>query len=616
MMGSFWGKLLSVDLTAGSWRVLEIPEELGRLYLGGKGLGARLLYDLSPEGADPLAPESPVFYMTGPLTGTIAPSMRGCLVAKSPLTGLFCDTYFGGHFSQEIKYAGYDGIVITGKAEGPVMLVVDDEKVSIEDASHLWGKDTYEVYDLLEKEKNAGFKISCIGPAGENLVRYALVDCQPHRQAGRGGLGAVLGSKNLKAVLVRGTRGVRVKDESAFMEWVGKATKALRDSPSIRELTEGSTVGGNLAFSNDYGYLPTRNFSDGSYEKVDKLMAEHHKERIWLRDFGCAGCPIRCSKLGVIRRGKYQGLYCDNVEYEAVGLLGSNCDISDVETLAYLNNLCDRLGLDNISAGNVLGFCMEAQERGILSPAETDGIEIKFGDAEAMTVLLNKIARREGIGDLLANGVKATAEHLGKGAEEFAAQIKGLETPAWGPRGTVAMGLSYMTADRGGCHMRAFPIQYETGEPWPKGVELTPTSTEHKPELVIWEQNYVAAEFSLVICDMGRFAIPIETYARLLAAATGIDLDVDEFVKTGERVWNMSRLYNLREKGPMREANMPKRFQEPLPSGFCRGHHFTPEMMEALVQEYYRLRGWDEEGKPTASKLQELEIKTERAFRP
>lgn len=614
MANGYMGKFLFIDLSKEEVKEIPLPNWMARQYIGGKGFGARILYDLLPAGTNPLAPENLLMFITGPLTGTIAPSMRACVVTKSPLTGTFLDSYFGGHFGPEIKYAGYDGLIITGKAGCPVYLWINDGEVEIRSASHLWGFDALEVNQAIKEElRDDTVKIASIGPAGENMVRYALISCEYNRQAGRGGAGAVMGSKNLKAVALRGSRLVTVHDLNNFKGAVENARADLEASPDVQALVETGTASA-VTFANETGLLPYKNYRDGVYDKAHKLSDSGQSKHLWLKSAACTGCPIRCSKMGAVRTGRFAGTVTDIVEYESAALMGSNLDIDDIRAVAYLVNLCDRLGLDSMSAGSAIGFAMEACEKGLISsPREA---KIEFGSVEAAEYLIKAIAAREGfLGELLAEGVKGAAEKLGGGAEEFAVHVKGLESPAWGPRGVPGMGLALMTADRGGCHQRGFPVAYEVGGARWKGRPVDALALEGKAEMVVQLQNYLAGTDTLVKCDFGGFGIKPGTYARLLSAATGKKVSEGLFDEVGERIWNLTRLFNLREGIDYTQDRLPPRFvNEPLPSGPVRGHRISEEDMNYLRSDYYKVRGWDEQGVPDAATMNRLGLKNAETF--
>ncbi len=607
MTEAYTNKLLMIDLSHESFEIIPIPDVLKQEYLGGKGFGAKLLIDKVPPGTDPLGPDNLLMFMTGPLTGTMAPAMRGCVVTKSPLTGIFLDSYFGGSFSPEIKYAGYDGIIIKGAAKKPVFIWIDDDQVEIRDARSIWGTDALESNRLIKQELgDESIKIAGIGQAGENQVRYALIACEYNRQAGRGGAGAVMGSKNLKAVAVRGTNPVKVHDPDGFARACEKAFRELEVSPDVEAFRQAGTAS-SVEFANETGLLPHKNYQTGTFSKASNLADKGQSKHLWLGSNACMGCPIRCSKIGAIRTGKYKGIVTDIVEYESAGLMGSNLDISDIRAVAHLVKLCDCYGMDSMSTGAVIGFAMEACEKGmIVSP---EGIDLKFGSVEAAEYLIHAIAaRKEGLGDLLSCGVKSAAKKIGKGAADIAVHTKGLETPAWGPRGVSGMGLAYMTTDRGGCHQRGFPISYELAGEW-EGQTLDPLSPVGKAVMVAALQNYSAGTDTLVKCDFGSYGISAATYAELFFTATGRQITQEKFMETGERIWNLTRLFNLAEGMDSSKDTLPRRFvEEPLPDGPSKGHLISKKDMAYMKQEYYKTRGWNEHGVPLDKTLKRLRI--------
>lgn len=607
-MDGYMEKLLFIDLSNKTVEEKDLSFELKKKFVGGKGFGAKLLYDLVPAGTDPLSPDNVLMFFPGPLTGTLAPAMRGCAVSKSPLTGTFSDSYFGGSFAAEIKYAGYDGIVIQGKSKEPVYIWIDSDNVQIVDASHLWGKDTFETNTAIKEElKDDTVKISCIGPAGENLIRFALLSCEYNRHAGRGGMGAVMGSKNLKAVAIRGKYGVPVKDVKEFMKSCDKAFEEIRENPTIQAFTLEGTIG-SVPFANETNLLPIRNFNAGQSDKVESLYPDKHKETLWLRDTACLSCPIRCSKVGIIKTGKYAGTVTDIIEYESTALMGSNLELGDVREISYLVKLCDGLGLDSMSTGSVIAFAMEAYEKGLISEDMYD-MPIKFGKEKVVERLINDIAyRKNEIGDMLAEGVKRASEKLGPESDAFALHTKGLETPAWGPRTVPGMGLAYMTGDRGGCHQRGFPINYEIGGTW-KDEPVERLGTKNKAEILVYLQDYLAALDAFVKCDFGQYGITCDTYLEMFKNATGITYTEEELLQLGERIWNQVKLFNLREGFTRKDDRLPRRFfEQPLPTGEHKGSALNEQEMQQLLDEYYELRGWNEEGIPSDSKLRELEL--------
>ena len=607
-MVSYYNRYLQVDLSTGEWSTFSLSEEVLDRYIGGKGVGAYLLARHQDPQAQPFDPDNPLIFVTGPLTGTRAPSMRSVMVFQSPVTRLFTDSHFGGFFGQEIKSAGYDGLLITGQASRPVYLRIDDDQVAIEDASHLWGLDTYETYDRLRPDyPEKEWRIACIGPAGEKRVKFAMVDCDHHRQAGRGGGGAVMGAKNLKAIVVRGSGNPEIAAADTFSQLV-RATIAneMKDNDYIKGFRSGGTAA-SIPWADAEGLLPTRNFQRGSFPHAEELGDAAQRERYWYKDVACAACPIACTKLGRLTEGPHAGLEGDSLEYESAAMLGANLEVGQTDEAIYLGLLCDRLGLDTISSGSVLGFACEAVEKGLLEA------DVRFGAAESLAALLRDIAARRGVGDLLAEGVRAAAAQIGGGADYFAIHVKGLELPAWGPRGVPAMGLAYMTADRGGCHQRAFPILYEAGgETW-RGQSYERLALEGKAQLLAEVQNRLAGLDTLITCDFARYAIADETYLELLAAATGRRLKLEDLYHLGERIWNLTRLFNLKAGLSKADEDLPPRLkEEPLPDGPAAGHRFTQADIERLLSDYYAIRGWDENGVPRPETLDALKVEYPR----
>ncbi|MBW2654323.1 MAG: aldehyde ferredoxin oxidoreductase family protein [Deltaproteobacteria bacterium] len=598
MTDAYTNKLLMIDLSCSSLETLSVPDALKADFIGGKGFGAKLLYDKVPPGTDPLGKDNLLMFMTGPLTGTMAPAMRGCVVTKSPLTGIFLDSYFGGSFAPEIKYAGYDGIIIKGCAKTPVFIWINDDHVEIRDARHLWGTDTLKSNRLIKEELHDDtIKIANIGQAGENQVLFSLICCEYNRQAGRGGAGAVMGSKNLKAIAIKGSKPVNVHDPQRFINACATALKELENSPDIDSFRQAGTAA-SVEFANETGLLPHKNYQNGTFVKAAMLSDKGQSKHLWLGSNACMGCPIRCSKIGAVRTGKYKGFVTDIVEYESAALMGSNLDISDIRAVAYLVKLCDLYGIDSMSTGNIIGFAMEVCEKGLIPSPKS--IDIKFGNVAAAEHLIHAIANRKGtLGKLLSKGVKQAAEEIGGIAKNIAMHTKGLESPAWGPRGVSGMGLALMTTDRGGCHQRGFPVSYELSGEW-EGHPLDPLSPVGKAQMVIALQNYSAGTDTLVKCDFGSYGISDTTYAELLSAATGREVTADIFIKTGERIWNLVRHFNLAQGMDASKDTLPLRFiNEPLPDGPAKGHRISKKDMTYMRQEYYKLRGWNEKGVPS-----------------
>ncbi len=607
MTTSYTDRLLKIDLSDKTIETVQVPESLKNDFIGGKGFGANLLYEKISQGADPLGKENPLMFFTGPLTGTMAPAMRGCVVTRSPLTGLFSDSYFGGSLSPEIKYAGFDGIIITGKASHPTYIWIDDDHIELKDARHIWGRNTLEVNHLIKKElEDDTIKIASIGRAGENQVRFSLIACEYNRQAGRGGAGAVMGSKNLKAIAVRGTNPVRVHDSDRFIKACASAFKELEQSQDVAPLRMAGTAS-SIEFANEAGLLPHKNYKNATFAGASKIGDKGQSKHLWLGSSACMGCPIRCSKIGAVRTGKYKGFVTDIIEYESAALLGSNLDIPDIRAVAHLTKLCDLYGMDSMSTGNLIGFAMEVCEKGLLSAPE--GIDLKFGSVEAAEFLIHSIAQQKNeIGILLSKGVRQAALEIGQDAIAFAVHTKGLESPAWGPRGVSGMGLALMTADRGGCHQRGFPVAYELSGEY-DGTQIDALSPENKAGMIIDLQNYSAGTDTLVKCDFGSFGISDSVYAEMLSAATGQEFAPGIFMETGERIWNLVRCFNLENGINHKEDKLPPRFvKEALPDGPAKGHRMSNKDMNYMKQDYYKLRGWDINGIPLKETLDRLQL--------
>ncbi len=608
MNDGYMGRFLFIDLSSRSVSRPPVPEWLKTEYIGGKGFGARLLTDLCPAGADPMGPDNPLMFLTGPLTSTAAPSMRACMVTKSPLTGLYLDSFFGGRFGPEIKYAGYDGIVIVGCADTPTYLWIGPEgRVAFRDAAAIWGQNALEAnrsvkQDLHEPEA----QVVTIGQAGENRVLFSLVTCEYNRQAGRGGGGAVMGAKNLKAVAVKGKRLVKVHAPETFSDACRRSRSELSTSQEVAALSQFGTSAA-VSFSAAIGSIPFRNFQRQADEAAEKLGDTGQSRHLFLAKAACFGCPIHCSQMGAVRTGKFATFVTDTVEYESAAMMGANLDIHDIRAVAHLVRLCDEYGLDTISAGNVIGFAFEAAEKGLI--AAPPGVELGFGSIGGAEYLIGAIAAKKGpLGRLLAGGVKRAGRRIDKNASDYAMHVKRMEVPAWGPRGTPGMGLAYMTSDRGACHQRGFMISYElAGEPF-EGKPVQAEALDGKAEILRSRQDYLSGTDTLVKCDFGAMGISADAYAQMLSAATGRNADPASFWLVGERIWNLTRLFNLREGMKSEDERLPNRVKDPLPGGPLKGKKISDEDAAYMLADYYRIRGWDERGRPRKETLERLHL--------
>jgi len=594
--------LLDVDLTDRRVGTRRLDERTERLFIGGKGVGAKILYDELKPRLDPLDPKNLLVFSTGPLTGTAAPSSgRWAVVTKSPLTGLFLDSQVGGFVGAQIKLAGYDAIVIRGAADSPVFLKVEDDKVEIASAEDLWGKGCLETERTLKARLGNEFKVGSIGPAGERLVRYACITFDLFRQAGRGGAGAVMGSKRLKALAVRGTKRLGYAEPEEFKEACRKAREMIRAHPfTPTRRRYGTPVWINPV--NEAGLLPTRNFQSGVFEQAEQISGETMRERIVVRDGACFNCILPCWKHSRFSIPGKQDLELVGPEYETLALMGSNCGVGSLEAVAYANLLCDDLGLDTISTGAAIAFAVECGERKLLSEDQAMGLRLSFGEAETEFGLIRLIAQRRGLGGVLAEGVQNAARVIGKDSEAFAPHVKGMEVPGYDPRGAFGMGLAYATCDRGACHQRAWTVRAEI-----QGGLGDRFSVEGRPKFVKETQDERAMCFSLVLCDF--MPLEVSSFVELLNTAAGFELTEPEYLRSGERIWNLTRAFNVREGASRPDDRLPSRFtEEPLPSGPATGQRVTAAMLDAMLDEYYALRGWTPDGVPTREKMEELDL--------
>jgi len=601
------GRVLHLDLPRCERRCEELREEEAKLFLGGKGLGAHILYrDLKP-GVDPLSPRNMLIFATSPLTGTVAPTAnRFCVVTKSPLTGTFLDSHCGGPFGVGLKEAGLDALVIGGAADELSILVIEDGEVELRDAHGLKGMTTLDAEREVKRSLGEDCQVACIGPAGERGAPIAGV-FSGMRAAGRGGAGAVMGSKGLKAIAARGRERVGVYDQEAFTRasWIAHRMIRMHEVTARHLPQHGSD--NILETINETGALPTRNFQAGTFESASEISGAEWRRELWARDTACGRCPIACSKVAVVKDGPYRVEFTDGPDYESIWSLGALCGVGAKDAIAKANELCDLYGIDTISVGNIVAYVMECYERGLLKEGDVDGLEAKFGSREAMVALVDKISKGAGVGGRLQNGVKRISEGLyaekGDGAFlRLALHVKGMELPGYDPRAAQGMGLGYATSDRGGCHLRGYTagqelLGYSGG--------ANPHGTEGKAKLVIDRQNEKAVVDSSGLCFYAFFAQTLKEVRMLVDAATGLGYGSSKNLeRVGERVYNLTRLFNLREGFTSRDDTLPERLlREPMRAGPAKGLVVN---LEPMLKEYYQLRGWDEAGVPTRSKLNEL----------
>ncbi len=621
MLYGFAGNLLRVNLTDGTHKVEKLDEKELRKYIGGSGYGVKLLYNEMPGGTDPLSPEAKVVMATGPVSGTLCPSggsYEACY--KSPLTGTWNQARSGGAFGAKLKYAGFDFLVIEGKAEDPMYIAINDGKVEIKPANHLWGKNVEETTDMLIRElDNPEISVATIGQAGENGVLYAALMNDRGRAAGRGGIGAVFGSKNLKAIAVSGSLGVKVAKPKQFAETIDKTEQVLRNYVFGVIPTSGTI--GLASMNNDLGALPTKNFQEAQFADIEKVKGEIINEKYNIKRRACYGCSFACGRYTAVKRGKFASPPMEGPEYETLDMLGPICGISDVEAIIRGNYLCNVYGIDSISAGMSIAFAMECYEKGLLTKEDTGGLVLKWGDADLMITLLDKIAQRDGFGDFLAQGVKRMAEKLGPAADEAAIHVKGLELPAHEPRSeSKSLALQYAVSARGGCHMHpnwasTWDFQLDCGMK-EAGLPEFPAGPQEESGKRGVAYRYISlqGEISEILgaCVFHSWGfegncITPQLYAEILENLTGWDVTPAELMTAADRSLTLKRCFNIREGFTRREDALPNRCKKEIPSGPSAGAKV--ENLDIMIDTYYEAMGWDKlTGVPTSKKLNELGI--------
>jgi aldehyde:ferredoxin oxidoreductase len=615
------GRILYVDLSKGKYWVEELKESLAKAYVGGSGLAAYLLWNLIDSGVDPLSPENPLIIATGPATGALAPSAgRFALVSKSPLTGIWGESHAGGFFGPEVKYAGYDMVVILGRSPTPVSLVINDGSVEIHKATDLWGLNTRDTTNELRGRFGKDYHVICIGPAGENLVKFASVMVDYYRAFGRTGMGAVMGSKKLKAVVVRGSKGVEVYDPDKYLEvledilW--RNTEGPWALPAQMSLGRYGTPSLVTAM-NAIGRLPTKNHWTGYWERADRLSGDELLKYRVSRG-SCFSCMIMCKHITKVPDGRYEGAFSGGPEYESVVALGSNLLIDNIEAVIYMNQLCNLYGLDTISTGKVISYVFECYEKGLISKEELGGVEALWGSEEAAIKLINMIVRREGIGNILAEGVRKASEVLGRGYE-YALHVKGLEVSAQDPRGHKSVGLTWAISVRGADHLRSLTTVDELGYRDVAAERFGADkvdyvcdrlSERYKGLIVKDQEDLFALVDSIIMCKYGTMWPPMYYFdfiAKLLPPLTGIKEfgDVKNLRLIAERIVNLKRCFNLREGVGKESEVLPKRFtEEAMPTGPSKGQVCD---LEPMLREYYMYRGWDyRSGLPYEETLERL----------
>jgi len=612
-MYGYMGKILRIDLT-NSKITEEFPDEkVLKDFLGGAGLATWYLINETEKGIDPLGPDNKLIFMTGPLTGTNSPSTgRYSVVSKSPLTGGWGQANSAGFWGRDLKRSGFDGVIFEGISPKPVYILTDNGKATIEDASEIWGKDTSEATKILKEKHGKNFNVALIGTAGENLVKYAAVmnDCdKPYygRAAGRCGLGAVMGSKKVKAIVSHGNAKIEVANPEEYkteakqrFDWVNQSMLKM-----TLEVYGTATM---VDLVNVKGGLPTRNWQTGVFPKADDINGTALNDTILAERKPCFACPIACGRVADIKEGPWKSIG-EGPEYESIGALGTMCGVEDLKAITFAHFVCNEYGLDTISAGSSIAFAIECFEKGILTKDDTGGIEFSWNNPEMVMDLLAKVAKREGIGDLIAEGVKIMSEKLGKGSEKFAMHVKGLELPAYDSRAAKITGLAFATANRGGDHITAY-IEGPAFLAMP--FMIVEDADVGDPLQEIPEKSVVVKNFEDAFgifdaiggCKFMGMVLTPEDWSSLISKLMGYEYSADDFRKTGERIYNLERMYLIREGFSRKDDTLPHRLlEEPMPEGPAKGHTVN---LAPMLDAYYESRGWDQDGKPTKEKLTEL----------
>lgn len=610
MNNGFHGKILKINLSDRTREEISIAGEKYKKYLSGSGLAGWILTSNYDPELPPLDEKSPLIFMAGMLTGTRVPTAcKVSVVGKSPLTGIWAESTVGGFFGSKLKRTGYDGVVLTGKASGPVYLQINEGEVDFQTADNLWGKDVYASEKSIKEESGEDYEVACIGPAGENqaLIAGIMIGGRETRAAGRCGMGALMGSKNVKAVAVNGEKKPSLYDKEGLNDHLKQFIPELRDK--AEGLTKYGTAGGVMAVEAN-GDLPIKNWQLGSWEEgAEKTSGQHIDKTVLTGHYSCYACPIRCGKDVEIRVGPFKGEEGHGPEYETCAAFGSMVLNDDIDYLCAANDLCNRYGLDTISTGNAVAMAIECYEKGIISGEDTDGLQLEWGNGEAILNLIEKIASREGIGDILSLGVKRAAEELGGNAEEFAVHTKGLSYAFHDPRAFTSMAGNYATANRGACHLEALSYFTESGtypaENFGFDKEIEPHHHENKGELAAVMQNFMNLFNALGLCKfLIRGEVTTEDLSEWVNLVTGWNFDVDELIETGERLHNLKRMYNVQQGISRKDDNLPPRLlthdRETGRAGGSLPH------LGRILSDYYEYRGWSKEGIPESDKLDDL----------
>jgi aldehyde:ferredoxin oxidoreductase len=604
---SYNKRILYVDLTSGKIETKPVKDEILKKYIGGIGLGMKLWLDNSKAGVDPFSPENPMVFTTGPLTGTLSPSAGNsyAVVSKGPLTEGILNCEAHGFFGPDLKRAGYDAVVFTGKSEKLVYTWIDDDSVQLLDAEHLRGKSPAETDETIREEMGDFYiRVSAIGEAGEKLSRIALVINDEYRAIGRGGMGAVMGSKNLKAVAVRGTHDVNVANIEEFKEFVRTIYERMKGPATRKYRTLGTPE--NVLVLNALAALPTRNFTQATFEGAEKVSGEYLNERYIKKIIGCATCGMRCDHIALVPEGEYKGA-TSRVEFECLWALGPLCGVDRLDAVIEAIRLCDYYGIDCISAGNIVAFAMDLYENGIITKKDTDGLDLSFGNHEALVETVRRMGTRKGwLGDILAEGSMRAAENVDKGAEKYANHIKGMELPGYDLRTLKTAALGFSVSFRGACHLRSGAYSPDV-----KGKVDRFKIEKGRGKIVMDGEDLYNVVDSLILCKFSRGVMydGLKDMANYYTLATGIEMTPEELIKAGERINNLARVINIREgKGTREYDTLPwKIMHVPVPDeGVAKGAVVSQKEFDIGLDDYYSVRGWTKDGIPTPEKLKEL----------
>jgi aldehyde:ferredoxin oxidoreductase len=612
------GNVLKINLTTGSTEIVPLDLEKAQKFLGGRGLNSWVLYNLAATDLDEFGPENPIIVGAGLFCGTLVPAANKFTVtSKSPLTNIFSDSCAGGYFGPELKYAGYDQIIITGVSEKPVYLFIDDDHVELKSADHLWGKDAWTTQKEIRREHGDEFQVLSIGQAGENLVRFAGIMHGLKRAFGKFGLGAVMGSKKLKAITVRGTKGVQIAHPELLLEFAFETIRTITNHPFYKVRSVYGTTHLEDVLT-PLGVMSTRNFERTSFERYKEIGGIRLTEKYSKRMRSCMGCPAHCTHVYSLEEGPYKGAFGEGPEFTVTSMVGDRCGVSDLEAILKINQLLNEYGMDAAAFGGLVGWAMDCYERGIINKTDTDGLELRWGNAEAIIELVHKTANRQGFGNILAEGEKRAPQLIGRGSDQYMFHCKGGIIIAEEPRALPGFGLAYLTSTRGSDHLRArYPL-----ETIANGAEVAkklfgsedaanPRTPKGKGKGVRWFENLMTVVDSFGLCKfnypsfMDIVSTP-EVLAKAYYVVTGIKLSAEEILSAGERIFNVEKAFNVRLGLARKEDNfsVPEKFlKEPLKEGGFKGQVFP---LDAMLDEYYDARGWGKDGLQTYEKLSQL----------